>query len=170
VMQQKHVVVGNFKPRLRGGDPAMARRMVLVPFNACFKGADRDPHMLDKLKAEAPAILAWIVRGAVDWSQGGLAIPASVREASAEYMSDHDDMAQWIDECCERAGEGKASQLYASFSRWKKARGEHAPSQTIWGSRVTALAGVTKRHSGGIKYAGLRLTEQELRSLDVTPF
>jgi putative DNA primase/helicase len=170
VMQQKHVVVGNFKPRLRGGDPAMARRMVLVPFNACFKGDDRDPHMLEKLKAEAPAILAWIVRGAVDWSQGGLAIPARVRDASAEYMADHDDMAQWIDECCERAGEGKASDLYASFTRWKKARGEHAPSQTIWGSRVASLEGVSKRRSNGWRYTNLRLTEQELRSLDVNTF
>lgn len=165
-MSQKHVIVGNFKPRLRGGDPAMARRMLLVPFNASFKGADRDPHMLDKLKAEAPGIMTWIVQGAMDWARDGLAIPASVRDASAEYMSDHDDLQLWMDECCDREGEGKAGDLYASFTRWKKSRGEHAPSQTVWGSRVTTLPGITKRKSSGIFYRGMRLTFEELRRVN----
>lgn len=165
-MTQKHVIVGNFKPRLRGGDPAMARRMLLVPFNASFKGAERDPHMLDKLKAEAPGILAWIVTGAMDWAKDGLAVTASVRDASAEYMSDHDDLQLWMDECCERDGEGAAADLYASFGRWKKARGEHPPSQTVWGSRITTLPGITKRKSSGIRYVGLRLTFDELRRVN----
>jgi len=60
-MQQKHVIVGNHKPRLRGGDPAIARRLVLVPFEQRFDGARRDKDMPAKLRAEAPAILAWIV-------------------------------------------------------------------------------------------------------------
>lgn len=169
-MSQKHVIVGNFKPRLRGGDPAMARRMLLVPFNTSFKGADRDPMMLDKLKAEAPAIMAWIVQGAVDWHRGGLAVPASVRDVSAEYMSDHDDLALWIDECCERQGEATASDLYSSFTRWKKARGEHAPSQTTWGSRITTLSGIGKRRSNGWRYTGLRLTQRELGFLNANAF
>ncbi|MEB0059246.1 phage/plasmid primase, P4 family [Variovorax sp. LG9.2] len=162
-MSQKHVIVGNFKPRLRGGDPAMARRMLLVPFNASFKGADRDPYMLDKLKAEAPAILAWIVEGAIKWSSDGLCVPTSVRDASHEYMADHDDLALWMSECCEREGECRASDLYASFGAWKKARGEHAPSQTTWGSRLTTLPGVFKKKVSVVRYAGIRLTEQEMR-------
>ncbi|MDM0113513.1 phage/plasmid primase, P4 family [Variovorax sp. J22R133] len=165
-MQQKHVIVGNFKPRLRGGDPAIARRMLLVPFNARFHGLDRDPHMLDKLKAEAPAILAWIIEGAVKWHRGGLAIPNSVRDASADYMADHDDMQLWVDACCEMQGECKASHLYTSFGNWKKARGEHAPSQTVWGSRLTTLAGVSKRRSGGIRYSGIQLTHDEMRRVN----
>jgi putative DNA primase/helicase len=165
-MSQKHVIVGNFKPRLRGGDPAMARRMLLVPFNASFKGADRDPYMLDKLKAEAPAILAWIVEGAMKWNSDGLRVPASVRDASSEYMADHDDLALWLTECCEMQGEAKAGELYASFSAWKKARGEHAPSQTVWGSRLTSLRGIEKRRSNGIRYGGVQLTFDEARRLN----
>ena len=162
-MSQKHVIVGNFKPRLRGGDPAMARRMLLVPFNASFKGEDRDPQMLEKLKAEAPAILGWIVRGAMAWHVDGLKVPASVRDASQEYMSDHDDLQLWIDECCELEGNARASDLYTSFANWKKARGEHASSQTTWGSRLTTLPGIEKRRSNGIRYAGIRLDYEEAR-------
>lgn len=156
-MSQKHLIVGNFKPRLRGGDPAIARRMLLVPFNATFKEAAKDMSLPTKLKAEAPAILAWMIRGAVKWYVEGLAVPGSVLDASAEYMADNDDMAQWIAECCEMEGEARASDLYASFSAWKKARGENAPSQTVWGSRLTAMRGISKRRSGGVWYSGIRL-------------
>jgi len=167
-MQQKHVIVGNFKPRLKGGDPAMARRMLLVPFLASFKGSARDPHMLDKLKAEAPAILHWIIGGAVEWAADGLGVPDAVRKASAEYMADHDDLALWMDECCEiEAGaQCKAGDAYASFSAWKKARGEHAPSLTSWGSRITTLPGISKARSMGIRYHGFRLTYAEAEVLN----
>jgi putative DNA primase/helicase len=161
-MTHKHVIIGNFKPRLRGGDPAMARRMLLVPFMASFKGDARDPHMLDKLKAEAPAILHWMLRGTAAWASEGLAVPASVRDASADYMSDHDDLSLWIDECCERTGECRAGVLYESFSRWKKTRGEHASSLTTWGPRLASLPGVGKRKSGGIWYTGIRLSAVEV--------
>lgn len=166
-MTQKHVVIGNFKPRLKGGDPAMARRLLLVPFLASFKGSARDTHMLDKLKAEAPAILNWIVGGAVAWHAEGLAVPEAVRAASSDYMADNDDLALWMEECCEIAVDAqcKAGDAYASFSAWKKARGEHAPSLTSWGARVTSLPGVTKRRSMGIQYVGFRLTHAEMEAL-----
>lgn len=154
---QKHLIVGNFKPRLRGGDPAIARRMLLVPFKATFKGADKDMGLLDKLKAEGPAILAWMIQGAVKWHADSLAIPESVREASSEYMADHDDLGQWIAEACVRNGKAKAKELYASFSEWKKARGENPPSQTAWGTRLGALPGIGKVNSNGIVYTGIRL-------------
>jgi putative DNA primase/helicase len=161
-MTQKHVIVGNFKPRLRGGDPAMARRMLLIPFMASFKGSARDPHMLEKLKAEAPAILRWIVQGAVAWGSEGLCVPAVVRDASADYMADHDDLALWMDECCEREGSARAGDLYESFQAWKKARGEHAPSLTAWGSRLASVPGIEKHRSNGIRYGGIRLTALEV--------
>lgn len=158
-MTQKHVIVGNFKPRLKGGDPAIARRMMLVPFLASFKGSARDPRMLDKLKAEAPAILHWLIGGAVSWSRDGLAVPESVRAASADYLADHDDLALWMDECCQRTGTAPASSLYGSFSLWKRDRGEHAPSMTSWCGRLQALPGISKRKShGSMVYEGVALT------------
>lgn len=162
-MTQKHIIVGNHKPRLRGGDPAIARRLVLVPFEQRFEGARRDKGMLVKLKAEATAILAWMIRGAVRWHQDGLQIPQRVRDASADYMSDHDDLTLWVDECCVRSGEAKASELYASFSRWKHDRGEHPQALTTWGQRMQAIPGVVRRKSSGIRYTGLQLNQAEER-------
>src|SRR5690242_7515508 len=141
-MTQKHIIVGNTKPRLRGGDPAIARRLVLVPFDVKFEGDKRDRAMLDKLKTEAPAILAWIIRGAARWRRDGLQVPTRVRDAGAEYLADHDDLALWIDEFCTLGGEAKASELYSSFKFWKTERGEHAPSMTTWSQRLQVVPGI----------------------------
>lgn len=162
-MTQKHLVVGNYKPRLRGGDAALARRFVLIPFRAKFEGERRDAALPQKLRSEAPGILAWAIDGAAKWYESGLVIPASVTGASAEYMQSNDDVLEWIDECCERRGdcENKAGDLYESFASWLKARGQHACSMRVWADRLAVVQGIEKRRSGGIKYRGIRLTEAE---------
>ena len=158
-MTQKHLIVGNYKPRLRGGDQALGRRFVLVPFDAKFTEAQRDVLMAEKLRVEAPAVLAWVIEGAAKWYDSGLQIPARVIEASAEYLAEHDDIASWLDECCD-VGPGhraRARDLYASFSIWIRARGQAAPSQTFWGGQLSNVPGITKRQSNGPIYEGVRV-------------
>lgn len=151
-MTHKHLIAGNHKPRLKGGDPAMARRMVLMPFGQKFEGSAKDPRLPEKLKAEAPGIMAWAVQGAVKWHADGLAIPSNVEAASRDYMAEHDDIGMWMEECCETMSHLKArsSDLYASFRRWKQARGEHEPSQTVWGEKMTMVAGLRKVKTKGV--------------------
>lgn len=160
---QKHMIVGNYKPRLRGGDAALARRFVLIPFNATFSAEKRDRRIGEKLWAEAPGILAWMIRGAVMWREDGLKIPDSISSASAEYMSDNDDIAVWQAECCVFAPEHqtKASALYESFATWLKSRGQHAPSMRVWGERMGADKRIGKKISAGVKYTGVRLNQNE---------
>lgn len=166
-MRQTHVIVGNYKPRLRGGDAALARRFVLVPFLAKFEGAARDPNMQAKLRDEAPGILAWMIEGAVKWRTDGLAIPASVSAASREYLADNDDVSLWLAECCQMLPDSRAQaiDLYESFAAWIKARGQHAPSMRLFGDRMWVLPGITKVRSGGMKYQGIRLTLAEMERL-----
>ncbi|MEB2353244.1 MAG: phage/plasmid primase, P4 family [Burkholderiaceae bacterium] len=157
---QKHLIAGNHKPRLRGGDPAIARRMVLIPFLEVFDGHRKDKTLPEKLRAEAPAVLAWLIEGARKWYADGLVIPATVQAASRDYLAEHDDAAMWIEECCETGAAltDSASELYASFRLWKRDRGEAEPSLTVWGQRMALVQGIRKRRSGGIKYDGIRLT------------
>lgn len=156
--RQKHIIVGNHRPRLRGGDPAMARRIVLVEFLEKFEGPRRDDRLPEKLRAEYPAILAWMIEGARRWYAGGLQVPASVRAASADYLNEHDDVALWLEERCERTGTAKGSDLYTDFRQWKESRGEHAPSMTAWGDRMKLVPNVRKSKSdGSMRYSGLSL-------------
>lgn len=137
----------------------------MIPFNAKFEGNQRDLNILDKLKAEAPATLAWIIQGAINWQTNGLQIPADARTAPAKYLASNDDMAMWIEQCCERSGSATASDLYASFSKSKKNRGALVPSQTVWGSRIPDLPQIERRKSSGIRYDGIQLTLTEMRRL-----
>ncbi len=135
---QKHIVVGNFKPRLKGDDPAIVRRMVLVPFTEKFTGHRRDPLLPQKLRGEYPGILAWMIDGARKWARDGLAIPQKVRDASAEYLSANDDISLWIEDCCILGPMHRTpkADLYKSFQAWKEANGEHPQSINPWSTRM----------------------------------
>ena len=57
--------------------------------------------MQDKLEAEHPAILRWMLDGALDWQANGLIRPDVVKTTTAEYFAEQDTVHQWIEDCCE---------------------------------------------------------------------
>jgi len=165
---QKHLVVGNHKPRLDGSDPALVRRFVLIPFDAVFAAGQRDMTMIDKLKEEAPGVLAWIIQGSVEWYNSGLQIPSKISNSSAEYMEENDDIGTWMSECCEMASSSplaKAADLYESYSTWVKARGQFAVSLPLWAKRLKTDPNITSKKSGSIRYEGISLTLSERERL-----
>jgi len=86
----KLIVSGNHRPSIRVVDEAIRRRMHLVPFRARFTGEREDRHMADKLRAEASAVLAWMVRGFLGWQEAGLQPPAAVLAATEDYLKAED--------------------------------------------------------------------------------
>lgn len=155
----KHILAGNFKPRFKGDDFAMQRRMVLVPFTQRFEGLRRDDHLRDKLVAEYPGILAWAIEGAAKWCESGLLIPESVQTSSKEYMAEQDDLALWIEECCTVADglKAKSSELFQSFDQWKRRNGENAGSNKNFSQRLERKFQKMPRSSSGLFFAGLQL-------------
>src|SRR5262249_60312371 len=81
--QFKLIIAGNHKPGLRSVDEAMRRRFNLIPFTVTIPPEERDEQLPEKLKAELPGILAWMIRGCTDWLERGLAPPQLVTEATA---------------------------------------------------------------------------------------
>lgn len=157
-ISHKHLIAGNFKPRLKGEDYAMVRRMVLVPFTQKFEGSRRDDALPEKLKAEYPGILAWFVDGARKWFTGGLAIPTSVNDAGKAYMAEHNDLEMWIADCCDVAPDqsARSSDLYASFKPWKERNGEVPPSVKSFSQRLERLHR-RKKTAAGMLFEGLAL-------------
>src|SRR5262249_22300760 len=86
----KLVLCTNHKPRIRGNDHAIWRRVRLVPFTATFQEHQQDKQLAQKLRAELPGILAWMVRGCLEWQRDGLGLPAVVKAATEEYRSEED--------------------------------------------------------------------------------
>jgi putative DNA primase/helicase len=94
----KLLLIGNHKPRLSSVDDAMRRRLNLLPF--LFKPATPDPHLEQKLKAEWPGILRWMIEGCLDWREHRLIRPDVVKIATTEYFDTQDTMADWLAASC----------------------------------------------------------------------
>jgi putative DNA primase/helicase len=118
-------IAGNHQPAIKTTDEAMRARIVLVPFTVTIPEHERDPLLESKLRQEWPAILRWAVDGAVAWGQGGLQVPASVRDASREYLDTEDHIGEFIDERLQaKPGNTlQSGELYRVFNEWQKRTG-----------------------------------------------
>lgn len=124
----KLLIVGNHRPTIQSVDDAMRRRLVLVPFNR--KPAAPDPELEAKLRAEAPAILRWMIDGCLDWQAHGLPRPAAIAAATADYFEAQDSVGLWLSECCEVGPtlHDSSRSLFQSWESFQYAAGEHPGS------------------------------------------
>lgn len=156
----------NHKPHAPADDFAFWERMVLFPFNMSFVDREpktdmerrADPYLAKKLDEELPGILAWMVRGCLDWRENGLQAPPIVKDAVEEYQRDEDVIADFVDECCIVGSDYSvgATSVYEVFEEWwKKNVSNRVPKQkrfgTLFGKRFE------KRKEGTMKYFGVGL-------------
>lgn len=119
--QMKFVLYGNHKPRIKGRDPAIWRRVKLIPFDAVFEGEREDQDLGKKLSAELPGILAIAVRGCLDWQKEGLAPePSKITGATAQYRADMDEISEFVAECLEASPDDFATvkDVYAAYRQF----------------------------------------------------
>lgn len=116
----KLFIAGNHKPQIHGDDDGIWRRLHLIPFSVRISEAERDPHLLDKLREELSGILSWAIRGCLEWQKIGLQPPDIVRNAVEEYREDSDILGEWITECCRLgvAESVQANAAYQSYQHW----------------------------------------------------
>jgi putative DNA primase/helicase len=94
--QFKLLISGNHKTSFRGVDEAIRRRFLLLPFSVTVPEAERDPELPEKLKADWPGILAWMIAGCLDWQERGLRPPAAVLEATGTYLEAEGAFQLWL--------------------------------------------------------------------------
>jgi putative DNA primase/helicase len=88
----------NHKPRIRGTDHGIWRRIRLIPYSVTIPPDEQDKHLKEKLLDELPGILAWVVRGCLAWQRDGLTPPQSVTAATAAYRQEMDTLADFLTE------------------------------------------------------------------------
>ena len=164
----KLVLITNHKPRVKGNDHAIWRRLVLIPFDCKFWNADKgetgpeylkqDKTLPANLKAEAEGVLRWMVQGCLEWQRSGLQIPDLVLAATEEYRSESDTVGRFVDESCLtlQSVKVKFSSLYAALETWCNEGGDNLPSRKFVGQWLN-VNGFKNRHSGGRWYLGIAL-------------
>ena len=163
------LLITNHRPHVSADDYAMWKRIVLIPFALSFVDGptepnerQRDPNLDAKLKAEAPGILAWLVRGCLAWQRDGLRPPECVKAATDAYRSDEDTLGQWLAECC-IVGDSytcKALAAYESYAAWCKVMNLRALTGTSFGKKITERFRKDTTRTG-IVYSGLGLLAAE---------
>ena len=133
----------NHLPHAPGDDFAFWQRIHLVPFNIQFvdkptaeNERPKDKGLPERLKAEASGILAWLVRGCIEWQRQGLNPPEKVRSATEQYRFSEDILAEFIQECCEGPEDTdpdsrvQFKEVYEAFEAWfTRTRGDYPPKK-----------------------------------------
>lgn len=163
------MVSTNHLPMVRGTDHAVWRRIKAIPFDVTIPDEEQDQHLPEKLRAELPGVLAWAVRGCLEWQQRGLDEPEAVTRAIASYRTSQDLLALWLaDECQEGAGlQSTSSDLYSSYQWWAGRNGGKDLSHEEFG-RLLAERGFERdrQYISGKRFrvwVGLRAEERSAR-------
>lgn len=157
--QFKLVIAGNHKPGLRSVDEAIRRRFNLIPFTVHIPPEERDENLTEKLKAEWPGILSWMIEGCLDWQRGGLKPPQVVLTATAEYLESEDALTSWMDDRCERTPQSwtSSTDLFISWKNWADAAGEPSGTQKRFSQKLEERGFDKERNRDGRGFRGLRI-------------
>lgn len=176
VPQFKLILSGNHKPVIRDDSDGIWRRVHLVPWDIQIPEADVDRDLPRKLRAEKAGVFAWMVKGALDYLQRGLQVPAGVTAATADYREESDPIGAFVRTACEVTGrdadqetpealfnayvvfarmEGLAEFRQATFSR-------RLPDQTrkSWKGEDGLMHQFLRKRSNGTFYTGIRIREK----------
>lgn len=152
----------NHRPEVTGTDDAIWRRLRLIPFEVQIPEAERDHGLAARLRAEANGILAWMIRGCLQWRKHGLRPPEAVLAATSEWRADSDEVARFVGECCEviESVRVQSGHLYASYAEWARAQGNREPlTRTAFGRRLTESGFVESRTSNARYRKGIGLLQ-----------
>lgn len=156
----KFIFGTNHRPVVSGTDLAIWRRIHLIPFSVTIPPEEQDPSLAEKLEAEAAGILAWAVRGCVDYLAVGLNPPAPVLAAVEEYRETSDLIRAFVEERCvlDPQESTRASEVYRGYAEWAKANGYRAISNVRLGRELVRFGVERRPGHGNVKLDfGIRL-------------
>lgn len=165
-------LMGNHRPAVRSGGRSFWRRLRLVP----FEHEVPEDKIVDDLQGilmrdHGPALMAWIVAGAVAYARGGLAEPASIKAATAEYELDQDSVAKFVEDCC-RIGGGeqvtvRIAKVREAYEQFCHNNGDKPVSAKAFGTALERRFGVLRmRQASARLYGNVSLLTPDVSSDD----
>jgi putative DNA primase/helicase len=153
----KLILMTNNKPRITEQSEAAWRRIVLIPFDVIIPPEERDAQLGEKLKAEWPGILNWMIAGCLQWQESGLQPPPEIANASSEYRANEDSIGRFISECCETGDRCKvpARILYNEYRHWAESNGEYSTAQKRFNEALLAHGFDEIRSNSGMMWIGI---------------
>ena len=155
-------IATNHRPELPHDDDAVWERIRELAFNVQIPSAERDPSVRKTLsdpKQGGPAVLRWIVEGALAWQREGLRPPQRVREATADYRMEMDPLRAFLEDCCALSPESwtKSSELRETYEAWCRETGEKALTGSTFAEGLARHGCKPERRHSGRGWRGIDL-------------
>lgn len=144
-------LMGNHQPAVGAGGDAFWRRVRLIPFTNRVPDDKKVENLdLKLIEAEGPAILAWIVRGAIAVANHALTEPEVVLTATTEYAESEDHLQQFIDEATRTVSDDfklPSGQVYRRYASWCQDNGITPKAAGVFGRSMSVHGfGTIKSH------------------------
>lgn len=151
----------NHRPLVHDTSEGFWRRVLMIPFEQKFSGARADRRLPEKLRAEAEAILAWMIRGCLEWQRGGLDPPPEVLAATQDYRAEEDILSRFVAERCVQGEKAQipAGVFYEAYVAWSSPFGETMSLRTF-GEQMRERFTRTDKEAGRV-YLGVELKPKE---------
>lgn len=163
----------NEPPVARSHDDALHERLVILNFTRRFvdRPMTADERPVDKgldaaLAAESSGILAWLVRGHLEYLREGLRVPESMLLARHQFRN-RQSLDGWLHDRAyiDGSAQTRATVLFEDYVTWCGRQGMVPQSQTWFGRQLRELAmnGVEriKGLGGTIVYHGIGLRDDD---------
>jgi P4 family phage/plasmid primase-like protien len=154
----------NHLPTVRGTDPAIWDRIMLIPFNVRIPEDERRARedLIDEFRVEASGILKWLLLGCHDWLLGGLNPPPEVLAANVTYREQMDTLKTFFDDECilSEKAHVTSKDLYAAYEKWAKDNGEDPITKTNFGKRLREKGFKDGRDRGVRCWKGIGLLQE----------
>lgn len=144
--QFKLWIAANNEPIIHGNNSPIWRRVVRIPFEHVVPEAERDGSVKALFQNDADAraaVLAWAVRGCLDWQVNGLAVPDALKIATAQYRDNQNVLKDFIEDRCVVGGDyrGDRDEIYPAYDSWceeQKLRPKERLNRTTFVKRLSA--------------------------------
>lgn len=156
------VLYTNHLPRVGANDDGIWSRLVVVPFNARFRGTGKERlNYAEYLFNNAGgAVLSWIVAGARMFIANSFKIemPTCVKDAIAEYRADNDWLAAFVAEKCETGSlyQQPSGDLYNQYGVFCDQNGEYKRPASDFKKAMTSAGYEYRRTKKGVFVYGIR--------------
>lgn len=150
----------NHRPVVSDDSHGFWRRIHNIPFLRRFD-PHGDPALQETLRAEAPGILAWAVRGCLEWQKQGLNPPAAVQQATRAYRASSDPLREFLADryILHSNARVTVAELWSTYCAWIADVGEVALQRKEFTRRLEARGLRKERHghSRAWTWLGIRL-------------
>lgn len=139
-------------------DPAIWRRVRIVPWTYRVPDGKVDPELAAKIRGEASGVLNRVIAGLLDWCANGLPESDAVKAATAQVRDLADPVARFLKAACAVVDDERvnSTELYRVFKAWAIWAGEKEWSQKGF-SGAMSNRGFEKIQSNTVFFIGLRL-------------